>query len=110
MINPSAAQDVRNNTCLPVLCADTVLNFIRNHPLMDEAVSHENGAPIFYKGDVAFSSLVVERLKIQGFPDDKHYTVYYAGTGTPLCTLFLLLFHLLSTVFCCLNSLDKYSI
>ena len=48
---------------------------------MDEAVSHESGVPVFYKGDVAFSSLVVERLKIQGFPDDKHYTVYYAGTG-----------------------------
>lgn len=48
---------------------------------MDEAVSHENGLPVFYKGDVAFSSLVVERLKIQGFPDDKHFTVYYAGTG-----------------------------
>ena len=60
---------------------DTVLNFIRNHPLMDEAVSHESGMPVFHKGDVAFSSLVVERLKIQGFPDDKHYTVYYAGTG-----------------------------
>ena len=60
---------------------DTVLNFIRNHPLMDEAVSHENGAPVFYKGDVSFSSLVVERLTVQGFTDDKHYTVYYAGTG-----------------------------
>lgn len=60
---------------------DTVLNFIRNHPLMDEAVSHENGVPVFYKGDVAFTSLVVERLKIEGFTDDKYYTVYYAGTG-----------------------------
>jgi hypothetical protein len=49
---------------------------------MDEAVSHENGMPVFFKGDVAFSSLVVERLKIAGFPDDKHYTVYYAGTST----------------------------
>lgn len=49
---------------------------------MDEAVSHEHGMPVFYKGDVALSALVVERLKIPGFPDDKHYTVYYAGTGT----------------------------
>jgi hypothetical protein len=50
---------------------------------MDEAVSHENGLPVFFKTDVAFSSLVVERLKIQGLSgkDDKHYTVYYAGTG-----------------------------
>lgn len=48
---------------------------------MDEAVSHENGLPVFFKTDVAFSSLVVERLKIQGKTDDKHYTVYYAGTG-----------------------------
>ena len=69
------------NIVLALLKTDTVLNFIRNHPLMDEAVSHESGVPVFYKGDVAFSSLVVERLKIQGFPDDKHYTVYYAGTG-----------------------------
>ena len=51
---------------------------------MDEAVSHESGVPVFFKGDVAFSSLVVERLKIQGFPDDKHYTVYYAGTSMKL--------------------------
>lgn len=70
-----------DNSLFPFSYTDTVLNFIRNHPLMDEAVSHENGLPVFFKGDVAFSSLVVERLKIQGFPDDKHYTVYYAGTG-----------------------------
>lgn len=48
---------------------------------MDEAVSHESGVPVFYQGDVAFSSLVVERLKIEGYSDVKHYTVYYAGTG-----------------------------
>jgi len=48
---------------------------------MDEAVSHENGLPVFFKTDVAFSTLVVERLKIEGLSDFKHYTVYYAGTG-----------------------------
>jgi len=73
---PRPGQCVNDTQTLP----DAVLNFIRNHPLMDETVSHENGAPVFYKGDVSFSSLVVERLTVQGFADDKHYTVYYAGT------------------------------
>jgi hypothetical protein len=77
---PRPGQCVNDTQTLP----DTVLNFIRNHPLMDEAVSHESGVPVFFKGDVTFSSLVVERLKIQGFPDDKHYTVYYAGTSMKL--------------------------
>ena len=48
---------------------------------MDEAVSHENGLPVFFKTDVAFSTLVVERLKVEVLSDFKHYTVYYAGTG-----------------------------
>ena len=59
---------------------------------MDETVSHENGAPVFYKGDVSFSSLVVERLTVQGFADDKHYTVYYAGTGTKTYNQIVLLY------------------
>jgi hypothetical protein len=75
---PRPGQCVNDTQTLP----DTVLNFIRNHPLMDEAVSHESGVPVFFKGDVAFSSLVVERLKVEDPVDVKHYTVYYAGTST----------------------------
>jgi len=64
-----------------IVCADTVLNFIRSHPLMDAAVSHENGKPIFYKRDLLFTHLVVDKLKIDLFGSDLEYIVYYAGTS-----------------------------
>ena len=64
-----------------IFYADTVLNFIRSHPLMDAAVSHENGKPIFYKRDLLFTHLVVDKLKIDLFGSDLEYIVYYAGTS-----------------------------
>lgn len=64
-----------------IVCTDTVLNFIRSHPLMDAAVSHENGKPIFYKRDLLFTHLVVDKLKIDLFGSDLEYIVYYAGTS-----------------------------
>jgi hypothetical protein len=67
--------------CDYILCADTVLNFIRSHPLMDTAVSHENGKPVFYKRDLLFTHLVVDKLKIDLFGTGLEYIVYYAGTS-----------------------------
>lgn len=60
---------------------DTVLNFIRSHPLMDEAVRHENDKPVFYKRDLIFTHLVVDQVKIDSFGDQTEYTVYFAGTS-----------------------------
>ncbi|XP_023220113.1 semaphorin-2A-like isoform X2 [Centruroides vittatus] len=59
---------------------DSVLNFIRGHPLMDSAVAHDNGKPVYYKRDVIFTRLVVDRLEVDGV----HYTVYYTGTNNGL--------------------------
>ncbi|XP_076356078.1 semaphorin-2A-like isoform X2 [Tachypleus tridentatus] len=55
---------------------DSVLTFIQGHPLMDSAVSHDNGKPVFYKRDVILTSLVVNKLEVDGVS----YTIYYAGS------------------------------
>lgn len=59
---------------------DSVLNFIRGHPLMDSTVSQDNGQPVFYKRDVIFTRLVVDKVEVDGV----FYTVYFAGTSTGL--------------------------
>ena len=59
---------------------DSVLNFIRGHPLMDSAVAHDNGKPVFYKRDVIFTRIVVDKLEVDGVK----YLVYFAGTNTGL--------------------------
>ncbi|UYV69835.1 Sema-2a [Cordylochernes scorpioides] len=59
---------------------DSVLNFIRSHPLMDSAVAHAGDRPVFYIRDVTLSRLAVDRLEVDGVP----YTVFYAGTNTGL--------------------------
>lgn len=60
---------------------DTVLNFIRLHPLMDSAVMHENEKPVFFKRDLLFTRLVVDKVKIDMLGNILEYTVYYAGTS-----------------------------
>ncbi|XP_022235297.1 semaphorin-2A-like [Limulus polyphemus] len=69
---PRPGQCVNNTQTLP----DSVLNFIRGHPLMDSAVAQENGKPVFYKRDVIFTKLVVDKLEVDGVS----YTVYYVGS------------------------------
>lgn len=64
-----------------VLFSDSVLTFIRSHPLMDEAVAHEDNKPIFYKRDIILTHLVVDPLHYDVFGKRYHYTVYYAGTS-----------------------------
>lgn len=71
-------------TCdwLSLWCSiDTVLNFIRSHPLMDSAVAHENGKPVFYKRDLIFTHLVVDKIRVRSYGNDQEYTVYYAGSS-----------------------------
>ena len=41
---------------------DTVLNFIRKHPLMDSDVPHDAEGPAFYKRDVTFTKLAVDQV------------------------------------------------
>lgn len=59
---------------------DSVLNFIRGHPLMDSAVEHDNERPVFYRRDVVFTRLVVDRLEVDGI----QFTAYFASTTTGL--------------------------
>ncbi|XP_045525753.1 semaphorin-2A isoform X1 [Pieris brassicae] len=74
---PRPGTCVNDTSSLP----DTVLNFIRSHPLMDSAVSHEHEKPIYYKRDLFFTRLVVDRVKVDMMGHQLEYTVYYAGTN-----------------------------
>ncbi len=55
----------RPGSCVPDTrtLPDTVLNFIRKHPLMDGDVPHEagEGGPVFYRRGVQFTRLAVDR-------------------------------------------------
>ncbi|KAF4526524.1 hypothetical protein B566_EDAN005891 [Ephemera danica] len=75
---PRPGECVNDTETLP----DTVLNFIRSHPLMDSAVAHENGKPVFYKRDLTFTHLVVDKVQVRTYGNDQEYTVYYAGSNT----------------------------
>ncbi|EEB14535.1 Semaphorin-2A precursor, putative [Pediculus humanus corporis] len=74
---PRPGECVNNTETLP----DTVLNFIRSHPLMDEAVRHENDRPVFYKRDILFTHVVVDKIKIDSLVDQSEYTLFYAATS-----------------------------
>lgn len=54
---PRPGTCVNDTSSLP----DSVLNFIRSHPLMDRAVNHEHNNPVFYKRDLVFTKLVVDK-------------------------------------------------
>ncbi|XP_044740244.1 semaphorin-2A isoform X2 [Chrysoperla carnea] len=79
----SKVPEPRPGTCVndTETLPDTVLNFIRSHPLMDGAVAHENDKPVYYKRDILFTKLVVDRLEINTIETKINYTVYYAGTN-----------------------------
>lgn len=78
----SKIPDPRPGTCVndTSTLPDSVLNFIRSHPLMDKAVNHEHNNPVFYKRDLVFTKLVVDKIKIDIL--NQEYTVYYIGTNT----------------------------
>jgi hypothetical protein len=61
---------------------DRVLNFMRSHPLMDEEVDHQGGEPVFYKRNVVFTHLVVDKISTGVFSEQREYTVFYIGGTT----------------------------
>ncbi|KAJ8979585.1 hypothetical protein NQ317_019473 [Molorchus minor] len=79
----SRVPEPRPGTCVndTETLPDTVLNFIRSHPLMDSAVMHENEKPVFFKRDVFFTRLVADKIKVDIGGAVLDYTVYYAGTN-----------------------------
>lgn len=79
----SRVPEPRPGTCVndTETLPDTVLHFIRSHPLMDSAVMHENEKPVFFKRDIFFTKLVVDKIKVDIGGAVLDYTVYYAGTS-----------------------------
>lgn len=65
---------VNDTTSLP----DSVLNFIRVHPLMDSSVPSDGGRPVFFKRDIVFTKIAVDYHTVSGVK----YTTYFAGTNT----------------------------
>ncbi|OQR73314.1 semaphorin-2A-like [Tropilaelaps mercedesae] len=69
---PRPGSCVNDTQTLP----DSVLNFIRGHSLMDSAVSHAGGRPVYHRANVVFTALAVHREEVDGV----EYTIYYAGS------------------------------
>lgn len=76
---------LNNNEPRPGTCvedthalSEQLVTFIRGHPLMDSAVSNDNGKPVFYRRDIMFTKIVVDIIEIDGI----RYTVYFVGTNT----------------------------
>lgn len=59
----SKVPEPRPGTCVEDTASlpDSVLNFIRSHPLMDRAVNHMNNNPVFFKRDLVFTKIVVDK-------------------------------------------------
>ncbi|XP_078079265.1 semaphorin-4G [Mustelus asterias] len=56
---------------------DTVLDFAKKHPLMDEEVRPMGGHPVFMKENVKYTKIVVDTVTAL---DDKQYDVMFIGT------------------------------
>ena len=71
----SCVQDTRD-------LSDTVLNFIRQHPLMESNIPHDAQAPAFYQKDVTFTKVVVDEvIKSTSYGSSgQRFTIYYAAT------------------------------
>lgn len=48
---------------------------------MDSAVQHEHEKPVFFKRDIIFTKLVVDKVPVDIGGAVLDYTVYYAGTS-----------------------------
>lgn len=75
----SKVPEPRPGTCVndTQVLPDSVLNFIRGHPLMDSSVTNDNNLPVFYKRDIVFTRIVADVLEVDGVA----YTVYLGGTA-----------------------------
>ena len=61
----AAVPEPRPGSCVPDTRSlpDTVLNFIRKHPLMDGDVAHDGThSPVFYSRDVTFTKIAVDQV------------------------------------------------
>ena len=67
---------------------------------MDEAVAHEHNKPVFYKRDLIFTHLVVDKVEA-GTPNTV-YTVYYAGS----CKYYISLLDFIFQVFIVIIDFD----
>lgn len=74
------ATEPRPGTCVDdtLTLSDTLVNFVRGHPLMDSAVANDNGRPVFFRRQVMFTKVVVDVVEVDGVK----YTVYFVGTNT----------------------------
>jgi len=61
---------------------DRVLNFMRSHPLMNEQVNQDGSEPVFFKRDVLFTHIVVDRVNTGEYGNEKVFTLFYVGTST----------------------------
>lgn len=70
----------RPGTCVEDTQAlsDSLVTFVRGHPLMDSAVANDNGRPVFYRREIMFTKIVVDIIEVDGV----RYTVYFVGTNT----------------------------
>ncbi len=68
---PGSCTENSNTHELP----DTVLNFIRSHPLMDSNVPHDAQFPAFYKKDVIFTKLIMDQVL-----QKQKFNIFYAAT------------------------------
>ncbi|XP_053126280.1 semaphorin-4C-like [Hemicordylus capensis] len=64
------------------------LGFVRNHPLMDDAVKPQDNKPLMYVKDTNFTQIVADQ--VEGL-DGKIYTVLYIGTDEGMLHRALLL-------------------
>ncbi|CRL00146.1 CLUMA_CG013422, isoform A [Clunio marinus] len=77
----SKVPEPRPGTCVEETASlpDTVVNFIRSHPLMDKPVNHEHNNPVFYKRDLVFTKLAVDKIRNQ--LTNQEFKVHYVGTN-----------------------------
>lgn len=71
---------IKNFELTRLFFPDNVLTFLQSHPLMDEAVAHEHNKPVFFKRDLIFTHLVVDRVTGGTYGQENTYTVYYTGS------------------------------
>ncbi|XP_055338493.1 semaphorin-2A-like [Paramacrobiotus metropolitanus] len=57
---------------------DSVLTFIKNHPIMDAAVAHQYGQPLFYQHGLTLTKLAVVQTIAEGY----EYSVFFAASNT----------------------------
>lgn len=80
-VYPQLVPSPRPGACVPDTkeISDSALNFIKSHPLMDDAIagSPPNSDPIFHRPNVKFSKLTVDQLTVNG----RNFVIFYVATA-----------------------------